>query len=166
MFKVFGAVMIMTAFLMIGFGRVSAIKSRQQLMELMRKSVSMLKSEISLKQSSLSEAFENVGVICSNIYFCECGQNVKSDGAATAYKRAIGRAVKDFRLSDDEKEVLLTLSDGLGKRNLTEQLSQIDYTLSLVEKSAIDLKREVGERSKLILQGASFIGAATVIILL
>ena len=166
MFKIIGALMIISAFLLMGYFKIAELKGRQRIMELMRKSLVTLRSEIALRQLTLSDAFKSSGELHENLYFIECGENIASLGAAEAYRRAAEKAASDNHLSNDEKEALLTLSDGLGQKNLSGQLSQLDFTAALVEKCVSDIKREANERAKLIINAAAFIGAATVIILI
>lgn len=165
-FKIIGSFAIFLSFLLMGFTRVFVLRERNRFMKEMKRCLFTLKSEISLKQIPLSAAFKNTGQIHKNKYFVICSEKIEKIGATAAYRNVFETAAEDYTLSEAEKEAVFSLSDGLGKKELCNQLAQIDFAAQLCGECSKLTDEELKNRAGLILRMSAFIGAAVVIVLL
>lgn len=166
MFKLAGSIVITFAFIMIGYIKCSELSLRYLYLSEMREALSMLRAEIALKKTPIGNAFSKIGKLYNNRCFMICGEKTGKIGAEKAFKHALLETAAENHLKKSDTDALMTLAAGLGKCDLENQLSRIDYTISMTENAIADAGKEKNEKSKMIMHCSLFAGAAVVLIMI
>ncbi len=166
MFKIIGGFMIGIACVLIGYTRCIRLSRRYISLCCFRQALSVLRSEISLKMTPLAEAFGRAGEMCGNECFVRCSEMISETGAETSLKRAVLETAEENCLSKSDIEALLSLSAGLGKCDIKNQIERVDYTVSLVDEAIKNAKKEKSEKGRMIMHCSVFLGAAIILILI
>ena len=166
MFKIIGGFMVGIACVLTGHMRCIRLRKRYMSLCSFRQALSVLRSEISLKMTPLAKAFGSAGEMCGNGCFVRCSEYIPEMGAESAFKRAVLETAEEECLSKSDIEALLSLSAGLGKCDMKNQIERVDYTISLVDESIKNAKKEKSEKGRMIMHCSVFLGAAIILILI
>ena len=166
MFKIIGAIIISVAFSLLGYLKCRKITKRHSILLHFNEALSVLRSEIALKKLPLNKAFFKAGSICDNSCFTYCAEKIPSIGSESAFKQAVLKYSEEYCFTKNDTDIILSLAPGLGKCDITNQLRQIDYTLSLLQGAIISAEEEKKEKSKMIMHSSVFAGVAVALILI
>ena len=134
MYKIIGAAFTFFSVLAFGYGRIRMLYKRYELLENFHKSVSLLRSEIALRQTHLQSAFEKIGAEYKNPCFTRCAELISDNGAEAAFNKAVSETCSDSGLLCEDYNAIFEISPGLGRCDTENQLRQLDYALGLLRK--------------------------------
>lgn len=164
MYKIIGAMVTFFSVLAIGYGRSRMLYRRYEILENFHKSVSVLRYEISLRQTHLREAFEKIGAEYKNPCFVRCAELILDNGAEAAFNKAVSETCSDFGLLCEDYNAIFEISPGLGRCDAENQLRQLDYALGLLREAADNALGVIREKSGVFIRGAILAASAIVII--
>lgn len=164
MYKIIGAVFTFFAVLAFGCGKSRMLYKRYDTLEKFHKSVSQLRSEISLRQTHLQSAFKLIGEKYKNPCFIRSAELIEELGAEAAFNKAVSETCRDFGLLCEDYNAILEISPGLGRCDTENQLRQLDYALGLLRQASDNALGIIREKSGVFIRSAILAASAIVII--
>lgn len=149
-------------------GKMIAIKYNYRWQELkeIKNALNVFKTKIRFTYEPLPEIFEEISKTTKNKVgeiFKEAKKNMEYENAGKAWKNAIEKT--ENHLKPEDKETLNMLSKLLGESDIDGQISQIDITLSFLDKQLEEAEREKNKNEGLYRKLGTIMGLTLVIIL-
>ena len=129
MLKLFGTVMIISAFGIWGVSKSEKLKRRCDSLSLMISSLTLLENEIDYSQKDIAAALMSVGIIRNFPLFINAAKGIYK----TTVQQAFGDAVKSsgICLAKSDREILTEFSQSLGTLEKDSQIGNIRHTKAL-----------------------------------
>lgn len=162
MVKAVGAVMTGFACGYMGIRMSMSLKKRVKSLEDIYTSLEMLESEISFSVSRLREAFCHID---RNGIFADAAEEMTRCGVKTAMEKSLNKNREKLCLSEADCEIILMLSDSLGKTDVQDQIKSIRYAKSMIASQQDTAKNEYARTGKLYRSGGVLIGLMIVVVL-
>ncbi|MBR3002094.1 MAG: stage III sporulation protein AB [Clostridia bacterium] len=150
-------------------GKMIAGKYKYRLEELqeMKNNLNIFKTKIKFTYEPIPEIFDEISKTSSkNIgsIFKKAKDQMKLKSAGESWKDAVEETKNN--LKEEDKKTLNMLSKMLGESDIDGQVSQIDITLSFLEKQIKEAEEEKEKNEKLYKKLGTIMGLAIVIILI
>jgi len=166
--KIFGTILVVTSFLVIGIEYNKAINKRIVALNEMIELLSALKIKINYEYSSIPEILRDIYsanrenmFLMNCIYFLDDGEGLKN-----AWNHAVEKYAKQFFLTKKDTSILYDFSIGLGDSDVNGQITNILLYIDMLKASKKIAEAEVKDKSRVSLSLSVFSGLIFVIILI
>ncbi len=105
---------------------------------------SMLEGEISFSGKHLSDAFLQIGRICGMKIFSDTAKSIPEYGFSKSWETALSSYQKSLCLTGEDLEILMILSEQLGKSDRDNQIRHLHHVSTLTQnqlRNAADQKK-------------------------
>lgn len=134
--KILGSAAIVGGSVFIGKNMTERLKKRKENLKAFHNALVMLESEINYSANSIDRAFKNIsGAVDLTEFFEYVIEEMKDRGIRKAWNSGITKFKTSFALTDDDVKILLTLSSELGITDRENQIKNIRYVLTMLEKA-------------------------------
>lgn len=131
MFKLSGAVLIISASCVWGFSKSVRLKKRAENLIRMVASLVMLENEISFGGKNIKEALSAIAKAEKLPFFAEVSERIGELSVSEAFSEAISKA--DMQLSGTDNAAILEFSRNLGGLDTASQIKSIAHTRKVLE---------------------------------
>ena len=172
MLKEIGALCVVTAASVMGFGFAGSVRQQTRQLAAMIDALTFLKSEILYRRTPLPEAFPLVAAAAqeqgTRAFFRCCGREMRTDRTMSAmqvFRVALGKTA-ELRLPLASQQTLLTLGASLGEFDLDGQSRAVELALARLGSQLHRLEQGSGARRRSYATIGVCAGLAVAVILL
>lgn len=165
--KILGSAAIVGGSVFIGRNMTDRLKKREYSLKAFHNTLVMLESEINFSANSIDRAFKNIS--CSvklSGFFEYLLSQIKDKGIRNAWNDSIVKFQDRLFLTDDDAKILLTLSAELGITDRENQIKNIRYVLTMLEKAETEAHEKYTSLSGLYRNISMGAGLAAAILLM
>lgn len=166
MLKLLGALTVLSSFICIGVKKNYELNKRISNITEFRNMCEELRTEICLRNTPIPKAIGAIGKKYSNSIFINWSDLMGQTGVEQAFETAFGRCWDLNCFNKKDFEVLKSVSVGLGRIDLENQLRRLDYSIEQISSYLSDVKAEYANKCRLYLNGSILAGISLVIILI
>ena len=147
MLKLFGSLLIVSAFSICGFLKSENLKKRSENLLRIVSSLALLESEISYGQKGMRDALMSIGTIEKLPLFTAVSKNIGTSSMENVFADAISKY--DMKLSEADNLTLLEFSQSLGSLDSTAQIKSILHAKELLKNAQKDAYEEYKKYGRL-----------------
>ncbi len=166
MYKLTGAVIIMLCFTTFGVYKSLNIRKRLKHLREFRLMIEALRTEISFSATPLESAARKIGERFSNECFKEFARLIPEVGGQRAFERAISMFLDKYSFTARDQSCILLMANGLGRTDVNNQVRQLDYTISELDKIITEASGECSQKTRGYINGSVLVGAFSVLMLM
>lgn len=166
MFKLIGVISVISSFVFWGLSKSMRLKQRTDSLSLFINMLDWLRTEIEMKQTHLSDAFELIGTKCQNKCFLMCAEDIDKMGGQDSFSNAVINTKELYCFLDEDINIFLEFSINLGMVDLYNQVRRIDETISKLKKSLSEAQTTYTQNSKMYVSISVLAGIFVVLIVL
>ena len=145
--KLLGSILIIISFSGFGIFKSFSLSRKCKILLELKNIIEALKIEIGfLKKdlgSALISASENSGI---STLFSDFSDNLKHYDVDTSWYKSLENNTFGMYLTEDESDIVKTLSKGLGKTDADNQINHLNYVLTLISGLYTDACNEYKEK--------------------
>ncbi|MCX7715222.1 MAG: hypothetical protein N2171_05810 [Clostridia bacterium] len=141
--KMMGGICILSATTYLGFERAHLLYKRVKYIMNIKTSLTMLESEIGFCANRLDSAFMTISKLSDTQgLFSQTAKKLQSVGIKEAWEMSVRAHREKMRLTGEDTEILLSFGAELGMTDRENQIKNIRYITSLLEKQYKEAKEE------------------------
>ena len=166
MYKLMGGSIIMLCFITFGVYKSFCIRRRLKCLREFRLMIEALRTEISFCAIPLSRAAREIGERFSNECFIKFAELIPEVGGQRAFEKAVGKFSDKYFFSATDKSCILLMANGIGRTDVGNQIRQLDYTISELDKIIMEASGECSQKTRGYINGSVLVGAFFVLMLM
>lgn len=147
MLKLFGSLLIISAFGFWGISKSQKLKKRSENLLTLISSLTLLENEISYSEKDIASALRSVGIMENLPLFVDISENLKNLPVQEAFSEALKNG--NMCLSEADREILFEFSKNLGTLSKEFQISSLLYTKELLSATQRLAYQDYGKYGKL-----------------
>ncbi len=163
MLKLIGAVMIIFGGGFWGISQSAALKKRKDTIEALITALSLLETEISYGKRDIKKILKGIGIAQNLWIFTNISDQLYEMSLSEAFNAAVKN--RDTYLSVEDKDILLTMAENLGKTDTQNQFKCISYTKKRLEAARLCAAEDCAGKGHLYRGAGILIGSMAAIIL-
>ena len=164
MFKLAGAVLIISAFGLWGFSKSEKLKTRNESLLNIISALALLENEISYAQKSMRDALLQIGTLTNIPLFTAVSKNIGTSDMQEVFSSALSNC--NMSLSKSDNQTLLEFSQSLGGLDCVSQIKSILHTKELLKMAQNEAYEEYKKYSRLYRSTGILLGVLFSLILL
>ncbi len=147
MLKIFGSLLIIFAFGILGFSKSENLRKRSENLLRITASLTLLENEISYGQKGIRDALMSIGTIENLPLFTAVSENIGILPMQKVFSDAISK--HDLKLSEADNLTLLEFSQNLGALDTDAQIKSILHTKELLKNAQAEAYEEYKKYGRL-----------------
>lgn len=164
MFKLCGAILIISAFSLWGFSKSEKLKTRSESLLHIISALTLLENEISYAQKSMRDALLQIGTLTNIPFFTAVSENIGTSDMQEVFSLALSKC--NMNLSKSDNQMILEFSQNLGDLDCASQIKSILHTKELCKIAQGEAYEEYKKYSRLYRSTGFLLGVLFSLILL